>query len=910
MRQGALLGGAGFLLLGLVAALAVLRIGPGPRPDPYAEMVERHFIRPPAGERPLLRARDDGEAGPVVRLDEPIPEAHRRFVDASPLRRDLIADDPALWRFREGKLVGIVPGRHAARPAMRMRPWRGRIAYRPSAGAPVPGGGWLAMPQDQPIRFEPDDPRRAAIDLVFTDQPPRTGDLASAGRLSYHPATRGGRLAASQVDLHCSRPPARSDGAILAPPDARLYRAGDQALLLVERDTCEIRVGGVEVRLAGRAPVAVPPGSVVALRARDGDEGLALVRPRFETARRLIVWTDRSGARQTDPALAGFAEAVDRDLGRALATARADPEATVALSLDAGLQAALADRLGRFVAEAPPARGAVPRRATVTILDALTGEVLAMAGHDESAGALVAGERVAPALERLPVGSAAKPIFAAAALAAAPGLRSLCVRIEAPDGRAGDVLGMPFAPPGLLTVPGASDLTDFLRRSSNGYMAALLLLASPEPGRPGPAKAGAGSYGFSGRCEGAGPRPKSIYDNPDTPLDPRVSGTLDPPPFADRLARIFAVNINPPLSTPRNPGHALWTGRFDRGCVGLAGAAGMSAPLGSDSIDAAPWRDLARRPGGAASLCAMTGASSPRREALGLTGRRSFTTEVLQSALGAGEGRWSAIKLAEAYARLVTGREVSARFLPAATPMPAPPLPAGLYPEEVRQAISAALATVVPEGTGSPAAAALLTLARDLAGRGLQLGQFGKTGTPTLARVDWSETDQEINRLIRRNCIVWEPDPLGRAVVRYSPGAGRCPQAIPGEVERRLAALARRQRALPERAQPGPDRDGRGDIFQFRDGQLVSVSPALQVERERVEGAVFVLVVTSAPQADGGLLAPVAPAAPRQAFVVAVQLAMEVPGGSGTAARFAAEVARDLLAERLARPPVATGGSA
>jgi hypothetical protein len=366
------------------------------------------------------------------------------------------------------------------------------------------------------------------------------------------------------------------------------------------------------------------------------------------------------------------------------------------------------------------------------------------------------------------------------------------------------------------------------------------------------------------------------------------------------------------------------------------GCSGGGGRYGGQSRDTGVWRSLLDQ---RADLdpCGFT-QSSPEREALGLEQARDFRRDMLTVMLGNGEGRWTAVKLAEAYARLVTGRQVRASFTYAPDPeaaFRAQPLlsadPAIVHRADLdaaRRRVTHAM-TLVPQGTA--AATELPRVLKDLQARlaavpapgagGLVLGAFAKTGTPALAEASFTKADLAINRLLasRQPVLAWDarhvavlaggaPIPIddertpdaraarARAVHRLGqdPALGLGPR-LAGEVVRRLvqdnAALDRHEHPFVV------SRDGR---------VLIQVSPALEqiTTPDRSSGKVLAVVVAAYP-ARPGLAGPDgrawdAAAEPACAFSVVVNFEFPIESAGNPAADFAAEIIRDQLADRLA----------
>jgi hypothetical protein len=303
--------------------------------------------------------------------------------------------------------------------------------------------------------------------------------------------------------------------------------------------------------------------------------------------------------------------------------------------------------------------------------------------------------------------------------------------------------------------------------------------------------------------------------------------------------------------------------------------------------------------------------------------------------LGNGEGRWSAVKLAEAYARLATGRQVRASFVYAPDPdgafhaLPLLSVDPGLARradlDAARRKVTHAM-TLVPQGTAfatdlRPQLQALQARLAAVAPPGgpLILGAFAKTGTPALAEANFSPADLAINRLLAQGRVLgWDT----RHVFVIDGG-----EAIPLSADRTAAAAAARSRAVRRLEEDAELRLGprlAGEVVRrlvadnvaldrrehpfilSRDGRvLVQVSPALEeiTTPDKSSGKVMAVVVAAyGPGAtsvgsDGRALD--ASGEPSCAFAVVVNFEFPIQSEGNSAADFAAQIIRDQLADRL-----------
>jgi hypothetical protein len=267
---------------------------------------------------------------------------------------------------------------------------------------------------------------------------------------------------------------------------------------------------------------------------------------------------------------------------------------------------------------------------------------------------------------------------------------------------------------------GMTDFPTFLEHSNNRYALALMMLAYRTPGAPpGPTRAQSGPL-EAWSLEGHG--------HTDTPPLPVFGEATAPGPFGWAL--------QPPPG--RGP---VWTDRLARLFDLDAGQSGGCR------YDVAVWRGLS----GASPSCAspLAGAS-PERERLGFDAIASFRNDYLMAVLGGSRSTWSAIKMAEVYSRIVTGRQVRARFTPAAS-LPVADLPMGN--PQIRATVLDGLSRVVKSGTAA-------WLGREFAGMGYgpDVVLFGKTGTMKVAGEAPSEPGVILLRqLARGDCgLRWD----------------------------------------------------------------------------------------------------------------------------------------------------------
>ena len=667
----ALIAGAPVVLAGLGRSIGE---GPASAYDRLADAI---------AQRQWLSVRYDADGDPRIALrDGPIGRDPRlrAFVNASYLRGDL--QDPAVWRLSDdGRWVeGIDPfAHHIDRPFSNGGAWTGAIQFR---GGAAPGLRLqpLGTPPPPPIRLEPQGGGAAACDILM----PTRRAVADGPRRALSICLKDG-----------DRPPHAVGSVILV---------GDQALVRVQTPSLlEIRVGARDVRPRVDGDVTLtplPPGETLTLRT-----GQSALRLRLEGGAADIAHDTPSGGRAYFPALRPLAQPLERALaGR--------PPQPLRLSLDARLQQAAQDALaaGAATVRTSAASGGQPGvgdafKAAVTVMDATTGQILAIGSWPLAETDLAPSQRRTRRgqtlieqnhnFERLPIGSMVKGPFALAILDADPALATLKVQ-GGGAGRVRTVLGMDLGKGGFDNHPlGMTDFPTFLEHSNNRYALALMMLAYRDPAAAAPPPRAQPAPVEAWSLEG-----RSRTDVPPLPVFGQAAApgpfgwVLQPPPargpaWPERLARLFDLD------------------------------AGQG---GGCRYDVAVWRGLT----GAAPSCAspLAGAS-PERERLGFDAIASFRNDYLMAVLGGSRSTWSAIKVAEAYSRIVTGRAVRARFTPAAGPTE-PALP--LRSPAARQAVLEGLSRVVKTGTAA-------WLGREFAGMGYgsDVALYGKTGTMKVA---------------------------------------------------------------------------------------------------------------------------------------------------------------------------------
>lgn len=814
-------------VVALVAAapelLALLGRAQGPGPTGgYDRLVDA------IAQRQWLSVRYDAEGEPRIALrDGPVGRDPRlrAFVNASYLRADL--QDPEVWRLSDdGQWVeGIDPyAHHIDRPYSGGGAWAGPIQFR---GGAAPGLRLqpLGDPPPAPIRLEPQGAPAAACDILMPTR-----------RVAAPEPRR-----ALSICLKDGDAPPHSVGSVML--------VGDQAVVRVQTPSIlEIRVGAHDVRPRADGEVTLTPlprGETLTLRT-----GQSVLRLRLDGGAADIAHSLPSGARAYFPALQPLAQPLERAMaGRSPTPLR--------LSLDARLQQVAQDALaaGAATVRSSETDAGDAFKAAVTVMDTTTGQVLAVGSWPLSETELAPSQRRTRRgqnlvsqnhnFERLPVGSMVKGPFSLAILDADPGLATLKIQGGA-TGRIRTVLGMDLGRGGFDNHGlGMTDFPTFLEHSNNRYALALMMLAYRDPaGPPGPARA------QPSPVEGWSLEGKSRTDVPPLPVFGEATApgpfgwALQPPPgrgpaWPDRLARLFDLD------------------------------AGQG---GGCRYDVAVWRGLS----GAAPPCAspLAGAS-PERERLGFDAIASFRNDYLMAVLGGSRSTWSAIKMAEVYSRIVTGRMVRARLTPAPAGPPEAELP--MRNPQIRATVVDGLTRVVKTGTAA-------WLGREFAGMGYgaDVALLGKTGTMKVAGE--APTDPGVallQQLAHGDCgLRWDAKAgvlkFGFVAPKTQAEAARqilnlketrCRVRVAGrrDVAQQAAAEMQRYACGYRNCQPGdfmPEPDGRVIALPVRaveppllDGHAIAVAAVRQANGQPVRGLTIVVNLQDKRQAETPALA-------------------------------------------------------
>ncbi|HEY4942740.1 MAG TPA: hypothetical protein VII56_15030 [Rhizomicrobium sp.] len=688
--------------LAVAAPLAFVLLGPSRDQGSYVysargytKLIEDVFIPENFLE---YTANFDSDDLPMVRLAPEAEriEAVRRFAANSYLRDDIRRND--VWELKGGHLH-INPDAHNIALPLSLRPeWTGNLLFHR-------GGELRAVlsgPSETTLvpltrKLDADDPAVVVRD-PFRGGPP----LSGAVRLDFNYGGAAGGVARvfllgedmwlrsvanAQANLFVDGKQVPAGSYRRLPPGAELqFQTGNLSKFYFSRG-----VTGANVFISHYQPLAgrirIPLLEWFALR--------------FETEMDHLV--QQNGERTDLPPAAR-------------ARNRAVLNGNVTTSLDADLQTAVQHKLEEFVAPGLKHEGGRGFPAAITVMDAKTGQLLALASYPANASQGAGTRRAWEANQNfvnLPIGSAAKPLFSSAILEIWPALSTLAIQ-EHGTGSYDNLLGLHIAP-ALNEEASFGDLSwitfdDFMQRSSNIYAATLMMLAtSLDPFKQDMTRPSA-PYRLAGGARDHLPVLQIAQGNV---LD-TISCCVKWP---DELARLYDIQVED----------------IER--------QGETSIFADDRYDKALWRPLlAALPDARFLRQDNLNSVSPARVNLQLNNVRNFRTEYLTLILGASTSRWNNVKLAEAYARLVTGRRVEARLTEGGPPPP-PMLgcnsgddPDGLFCPKSRDVLLHAMA-LVAVGSGTAAgqvSAKLAPLAAEAARRGEVLGFYSKTGTPKI----------------------------------------------------------------------------------------------------------------------------------------------------------------------------------
>ena len=539
---------------------------------------------------------------------------------------------------------------------------------------------------------------------------------------------------------------------------ASLFLAGGTVMARVyPASGVSVSLGGRPVVLASSAPVlqALGVGETLAVSGRGVSGTYDL-----ETGASAISHFEPGRPRTRFPGLESLARGVEAAMGRT----SADVRTTLDRDLETAAQTALASKAEALRDHGP----AFP--ASAVLMDAQTGEILALASYPSSRSQLddraARSVRTDPMLARnqgfvrLPIGSIAKVPFSLAILQADPSLAGLYVppasdnseKDGKPVRRFRTLLGVDLGAsiddhvlPAGGARPGMIDFQTFLAHSSNKYAAALMLLTMAPPGHP-EGQGASEPYVIGGRELNRAPALAMLDGAPDRGfgLVPRPEGELNLP-WMVNLAADFGLDAQ--ASEPP---------------AGRAYDFGVWGPYAGTAFDGA----------------------APEREAFGLGSVHSLVSDYVMTILGGGRSRWTTVKVAEVYSRIVTRRAVRAHLTEQGISAPAP-----LKIEDAAwtPVVQGMLGVAAPGGTG-----ASLADSKPTADGGV-VRLFAKTGTPTVEQyIGRKPANGALQSFIDQGCRLGWDAAKGRIVVPADLSRIRCLGGDnPGEIRREIARLNR-----------------------------------------------------------------------------------------------------------------------
>lgn len=508
--------------------------------------------------------------------------------------------------------------------------WSGDLTYRLEQPRPVISG-WLATERSTTpveILFDPVDRK-----LIPSEYRRSTLQRLTSGRCAGLAIEQGG-------------------------PVLYLYRLGESVLLeVVRKSDLTIRLNGIE--LAAGKLLALQDLDVATIESQSPHVRLTLG---FHSARNAsLISTTRhlNGAAQriwVDDAM-GFtrnlAEAIDQSVSLN-PTMEGSQKFQVELTIDRTLQTALQEALSR---EAAARYGTdETRRASVTVMDADSGELLALASWPPPpARPKVLEDREAVQVYQESarrwrnhnfvnheIGSQIKPLVGAAAIERTPLLYSYVVR-GYPRGTESSLFqfGISYSLHGASGgSDGAVDFNDFLKYSSNRYAVELGTLAAsswrPEAGLPHGAARGVPRYSIAGSSGDV-----FTPDLSSITRDGRSVENLHRTEFAATLAKIARVR----------------TFFEEDGAEGQDDVSDSKHEVIAPLVEFLDIKDLARSP-------MLGNRFVPDSVNLGANQWQSLRGDMVSCFLGGGGRiRWSNVQLAESYARVVTNRPVEATLI-------------------------------------------------------------------------------------------------------------------------------------------------------------------------------------------------------------------------------------------------------
>lgn len=714
----------------------------------------------------------------TIRPNFPSDSAMARFYRDSFLQDDVEAfnaGDVSAFRVDNAQIIAVDATRHnVVLPFSAKERWRGSLYYRPTTDLATHLTGLQtdielqSLTKGVGLHYQP---AQAVLPAIGTRSATRTAAAGEVVNLFGAPNHYFGKayMAAESVIIN-----QRANGI-----DSR------------------ITISGERIPVGNRARIM--PGDILKLEWRVPNE------PRYRYA---LLWQASTGRASVlsslrainggwqrtpktpnPPFAADLVQSIDSAVGAEegpLAARRNSSKFDVVLTLDRDLQENVQSRLETFCRARQSQRP--PFRAAVTVMDTLTGDVLALASYptkdDLQSPSIAPGAKTRLLrnhnLSRLPIGSVAKVIFASAILQADPSLAGFTM----PDTGAtsiNSILGIAVKPPISDHAKsggddGVIDFRDFIEHSSNNYAVTLLTMACTIDPNRGRARQFRGPLLATPlQLNGVPINRAPLYD-PKTsdislPLSSparnglstcRTINTLELESWAKEITSLFDVDVSSHRSsTERPPG------------------------TGDDLVDTRVWMPVLEELYGDRTPRDHTFFGvAPERENLALNLVQYYRGQFLSMILGGASSTWTNPKLCEIFSRLVTGKQVSTRLVAAVTDSLEEPLPphrrlAALpMNDDVRAALLDGMARVAgPNGTAKGLFKQLHELNKMLAARKPNevLAFFSKTGSPRNELIAPTALTNAVNRLIAAKAL--KLDASGQIVYRGTLVTDEIPEA-------------------------------------------------------------------------------------------------------------------------------------
>ena len=580
-------------------------------------------------------------------------------------------------------------------------------------------------------------------DLFFSDRgvsaPTVMGADGSRYTLSLAGATGGwdGRVRKVQVF--------RSTPVKAMTPSLSFWIGGEQiatALLVGDQVILRVNPSDAKVRLGSREIVQTP-----SLRVWRRGESLILSQGDHQARYVMAATSPAISAAQAGrlrtryPGLENFASGVEASMNDK------DGDTPVYSTLNSGLQMAAQTALENGAEQLRQGGDSFP--AALLMMDAKTGEILAAASYPSRAEHLPLHDRrsVQPPsilthnqnFVRLPIGSVAKAPISLAILAADSDLASLRVR-PSPEIKDNGKPHRPFE--SVLGVDLGGTFDDHVGPEADGYIGFETFLAKSS-----------NKYAVALMLMGLG----------ETSTD--VTRHLDEPYMLNGQLRDQSPRLPIRDGGVQDTGYTFWKIKlqslFDVAADG--DLAGRAPPYDNLRI----WGDLAkhRRP--------AFESVSPARENFGLNEIHHLGPDYLMTILGGNRSRWTTVKVAEVFSRIVTRTPVTAHVVKTAPPLSATaPRGGDFVADSAWFPVMNGLRGVATYGG---TAASLSTVRLDLPAGEMRI--FAKTGTPTLERYETRQPRNEaLQAFVLKRCgLIYEPGGLRLA---FAPQARTSDQIV------------------------------------------------------------------------------------------------------------------------------------